>query len=233
MTAKKRAREVFERLKEVADPNHAAKANHFGVRGVEVLGIRAPDLKKYARELGKDQALAEALWAYPAFEPRALAGMVADPKIFTRELAERWAVDFDSWALVDAVCFYLLYLCPFAYELCFEWADREEEFIRRAAFALVAKIAISHKKRPDSDLEAFYPLIERHADDGRNFVKKSVNWALRQIGKRSVELNASAIEAGERLLEREEAPARWIARDALRELKSEAVQRRFGLLPPE
>lgn len=229
MDTDRRAKEVFERLKAIADPEHAKKADHFGVRGVEVLGIRAPELKKLAKELGTDQTLAEALWGYPAFEPRALACLLADPKVFSREMAEKWAADFDSWALVDAASFYVLHLCPFAYELCFEWAEREEEFVRRAAFSLMAKIAISHKKRPDSDFEAFFPLIEQHAGDERNFVKKAVNWALRQIGKRNATLNAQAIEVAENLLDREEKSARWIARDALRELRSEAVRRRLGI----
>lgn len=229
MNAEQRARDAFERLRQIADPEHAAGAVRYGVRGVEVLGIRTPDLRTLARELGMDQALAEALWRIPTLETRALAGMVADPEAFNCEIAERWAADFDSWALVDGTCFSVLYRCPFAYDLVFKWAEREEEFVRRAAFSLMAKIAISHKTRPDSDLEAFYPLIERHAGDGRNFVKKAVNWALRQIGKRNAALNASAIEVGERLLDREEPSARWIARDALRELRSEPVRRRLGI----
>jgi 3-methyladenine DNA glycosylase AlkD len=141
---------------------------------------------------------------------------------------EAWAADFDNWATVDGTCSYLFCRTPFAYEKAFEWAEREPEFEKRAAFSLMAYLAVHDKKAPDDKIAAFLPIIEKNSYDGRNFVKKAVNWALRQIGKRSLGLNKLAIEAAERIKAQDTAPARWIASDALRELRSPAVRERLS-----
>ena len=153
--------------------------------------------------------------------------MIDDPKQVTPEQMDAWAKDFDNWATVDGACSYLFCRTPFAYEKAIEWTTRKPEFEKRAAFSLMAYLAVHDKKADDVKIAAFLPLIEKHSDDGRNFVKKAVNWALRQIGKRNHELNELAIETAERIKRQDSPPARWIASDALRELKNAAVQERL------
>ena len=140
---------------------------------------------------------------------------------------DAWATDFDNWATVDGACGYLFCRTPFAYNKVLEWCDRDEEFVKRAAFSLIAYLAVHDKKAPDEKLAAFLPVIENHSDDDRNFVRKAVNWALRQIGKRNLQLNKLAIQTAERIKQQESKPARWIAADALRELKNERILARL------
>ncbi|MBV9240950.1 MAG: DNA alkylation repair protein [Acidobacteria bacterium] len=140
---------------------------------------------------------------------------------------ENWLSDFDNWGTVDGTCCYLFCRTPFAYQKVFEWAEREPEFEKRAAFALIAYLALHDRKAENENLAAFFPLIERHAWDGRNFVKKAVNWALRQIGKRNSDLNRQAIETARRIHLQGTTSARWIASDAVRELQSPLVRSRL------
>ena len=153
--------------------------------------------------------------------------MIDDPKKVSKTQMESWASDFDNWGTVDGTCCYLFCRTPFAYEKAIEWSKSKHEFIKRAGFALMAYLAIHDKKADDNAIAQFLPVIERHSNDERNFVKKAVNWALRQIGKRNTGLNKLAIKTAERIKQQDTRSARWIASDALRELKNEKVLARL------
>lgn len=203
----------------------------FGIVTSKAFGISTPVIKKFAKEVKKSaedrHSLALKLWETGIYEARAVAFLIDDPKQVTQEQMDLWANDFDNWATVDGACGYLFCRTPFGYEKAFEWAEDEKEFVKRAAFSLIAYLAVHDKKAPDEKLADFLPLIEKHAGDERNFVKKAVNWSLRQIGKRSPELNGLAIETANRIKRIDSRADRWVANDALRELTSEAVQRRL------
>jgi 3-methyladenine DNA glycosylase AlkD len=223
--------EVLEKLESLGSPENIAGMRRFGIETTESFGITAPVLKQLAKEVKRQapdrHALALELWDTGNYEARAIAFLIDDPKQVSPAQMEKWAKDFDNWATVDGTCSYLFCRTPYAYEKVFEWANRDQEFVKRAAFSLVAYLAVHDNKAPGDKLAGFLPLIERHSDDDRNFVKKSVNWALRQIGKRSIELNKMAIDTAERIRAQDTKPARWIASDALRELKSEKVIERL------
>jgi 3-methyladenine DNA glycosylase AlkD len=153
--------------------------------------------------------------------------MVDDPKSVTEAQMEQWVRDFDSWDVCDTCCGYLFDKTPISYRKALEWTERAEEYVKRAGFALIAYLAVHDKKAPDARFIEFLPAIKREATDGRNFVKKAVNWALRQIGKRNKRLNEAAIEAAHTIAALDSGSARWVASDALRELTGDAVQRRL------
>ena len=227
-----KAGEPLAQLRAQANPANAAGMARFGIRGAEVLGISIPVLRKLAKEAGRDHALAQQLWASGVHEARILAGMVADPAQMTEAAAEEWVAAFDSWDLCDQVCMNLLRHCPFAYAKSAEWSGREEELVKRAGFALMAALAQGDKQAGDDAFASFLPVIEREAGDDRPMVRKAVNWALRQIGKRDLALNKQAVKAAERVRGQGSRSARWIAGDALRELRSEAVQGRLRQARP-
>lgn len=191
-------------------------------------GISTPVLKKLAKEIGKDHDLAQELWSTGIHEAQHLAALIAEPGKVTKEQMERWASEFDSWDLVDGSCLYLFVKTPFAYHQAVEWSKRSEEFVKRAAFSLMAALAVHDKAASDMKLAGFLPIIKRESTDARNFVKKAVNWALRQIGKRNLELNRAAIKTAEEIRAIGSGSARWIAADALRELRSDSVQERLS-----
>jgi len=219
--------EVMRRLKDMSDPKAVEGMARYGINAKNTLGVSIPNLRKLAKEAGKDHGLAAELWASGIHEARILAGMVDDPSDVTEEQMEHWVSEFDSWDVCDQVCMNLFWLTPFAYDKCFEWSARPEEFVKRAAFALMARLAWSDKSASDERIASFLPVIEAQVGDDRNFVKKAVNWALRQIGKRNLELNRRAVEAARRILESDSKTARWVASNALKELEGEAVQRRL------
>ena len=221
--------EIIERLQSQRNPDAVAGMARYGIVGQEVFGVKVPILRAMAREAVPDHALALRLWAYPSRETRVLATMIDRPPWVDEAQMEAWAADFDSWEVCDQACGNLFAHTPFAYAKAMAWSARPEEFVKRAAFVLMADLAHKDKKTSDEALLAFLPAIEREADDGRNFVKKAVNWALRDIGKRNAALNVQAVAVARRLAERPEPPARWNGRDARRELTSEAVQKRLGL----
>lgn len=190
------------------------------------LGVSVPDLRRLSRRARSDHALALALWNTGIHEARILAAMVDDPRQVTQAQMERWVAGFDSWDVCDGVCG-LFEATPWAWAKAVEWAARDEEFVRRAGFVLMAYFAVHDRAASDDRFLAFLPLVRAHADDERNFVKKAVNWALRQIGKRNRALNAAAIATAEAIRADGTRPGRWIAADALRELRSEAVQGRL------
>jgi 3-methyladenine DNA glycosylase AlkD len=219
--------EILRKMEEAANPANVAGMARYGITAKKVYGMSTPALKKLAREIGKDHTLAQQLWATEILEARALAGLVDEPDRVSERQMERWAKDFDSWAVCDGTCLNLFRRTPFAYRKCREWSSRREEFVKRGGFTLMACLAVHDKGTPDGTFLAFLPLIQREAADERNFVKKAVNWALRQIGKRNRRSNRAAIKAAEAIQRLDSRSARWIAADALRELRSQAVRRRL------
>jgi len=219
--------EILKRIEAAGGPAAVAGMARFGIISKKAYGVSAPALKQLAREIGRDHALALELWATEVLEARTLAGLVAEPERVTERQMERWAKDFDSWAVCDGTCLNLFRKTPFAHRKCCEWSSRPEEFVKRAGFALMACLAVHDKEATNATFTAFLPLIEREAADERPMVKKAVNWALRQIGKRNRRLNRAALKTAAVIQRRDSRSARWIASDALRELRSAAVQRRL------
>jgi 3-methyladenine DNA glycosylase AlkD len=221
---------IMRDLRTHARPSTKDDMARFGITTARALGgIPVPYLRDLAKRAGRDHALSQRLWATGIHEAQLIASVVDVPAEVTEDQMEAWASEFDSWDVVDQSCSNLFCRTPFAYAKATEWAGREGEFVKRAGFALMAALAVHDKRAPDEALAAFFPLIEREAWDGRNFVRKAVNWALRQIGKRNRALNGQAIACALRIQAQGSRPARWIAADALRELRSEAVQ--AGLRP--
>jgi 3-methyladenine DNA glycosylase AlkD len=183
------ARAALARLHSLADPGSRAGMERFGIRAKKTLGVCMPKLRALARECGRDHDLAARLWESGLHEARILASLVDEPDRVTEEQAEQWAADFDSWNLCDQCCMNLFRRLPFARSLAVAWSARGEEFVKRAGFALMATLAVHDAKSNDAVFEEFLALVERESTDGRNFVRKAVNWALRQIGKRSMALN--------------------------------------------
>jgi 3-methyladenine DNA glycosylase AlkD len=221
-------RAILARLRSLADPEQLEGMARFGIRPKRALGgISTPTLRKMAKEVGTDHKLAQRLWASGIHEARMLAAFIDDPQQVTEAQADRWAEDFDSWDLCDQCCANLFDRTGFAYEKAVQWSRREEEFVKRAAFALMAALAVHDKRAKNARFASFLPIIQREAGDDRNFVRKAVNWALRQIGKRNLDLNRSAVRTAREIRKIGSRSARWIAADALRELTSEAVQTRL------
>jgi 3-methyladenine DNA glycosylase AlkD len=218
---------VLQELKALANPEARAKLAYFGINVPKAHGISAPILHKFARHIGKDQKLAEDLWASGIHEARILAALIGEPSKVSPAQMERWVKDFDSWDVVDTACCYLYAGANPAWKKAIEWSRRRKEFEKRAAFSLVAYLSYKDRAAPDVRFVQFLRVIEREACDERNFVRKAVNWALRNIGKRNLRLNREAIRAAERIRQQGSRAARWIAADALRELMSEAVQARL------
>jgi 3-methyladenine DNA glycosylase AlkD len=221
-----RLEEILKRLRDGAQPDAKATLERFGITARQTYGWPVPALRELARETGRDHTLAQQLWATGILDARILAALVDEPERVTPRQMERWARDFDSWAVCDACCSNLFDRTPYAHVKVRAWSGRKEEFVKRAAFALMAALAVHEKDGSDDAFRAFLVLCEREAGDGRNFVKKAVNWAVRQIGKRNPGLRAAAIASAERIAAQDSPSARWIAADALRELKSPAVAKR-------
>jgi 3-methyladenine DNA glycosylase AlkD len=219
--------EVLSELIKHADPKARAQLAYFGVNVPKAYGISAPVLHAFARHMGKDQALAEELWSSGIHEARILAPLIGESEKITAAQMERWVRDFNSWDVVDTVCCYLYAHAAPAWDKVYEWSNRSAEFEKRAAFSLAAYLSYKDKSAQDARFKRFLLVVEREAHDERNFVRKAVNWALRNIGKRNLQLNAAAIRSAERIRQQDSKSARWIAADALRELKSEAVQIRL------
>jgi len=200
----------------------------FGMAVEQRLGVSVPDMRKLAKEIGKDHKLALELWRTGIAEARMVASMVDDPAELTDEQMEEWVKGIDSWDVCDQVSMNLFEKNPLAWKKIMDWSERDEEFVKRAAFSLIACLAWHDKKAGDDRFVGLLPVILREATDERNFVKKAVNWALRNIGKRNVNLNRAAISTAKEMKRLDSRAARWIAADALRELESEAVQDRLS-----
>lgn len=199
----------------------------YGINPKKLYGVSIPALRKLAKEVGKDHKLAAGLWKTGVHEARILASMVDDPDKVSEAQADRWAKDFDSWDVCDQCCTNLFRKTGFAYKKCEKWSRAEKEFVKRAGYVLMATLAVGDKKAPDERFLRLLPLIKREAGDSRNFVKKAVNWALRQIGKRNRRLHAAALKTAGEIAAMEGKSARWIAGDAMRELTSLAVIKRI------
>ena len=218
---------ILSELKSLADPENVAGMARYGINPKNTLGVSIPRLRSMARGIGRDHELASALWGSGIHEARILAGLIDDPAMVTEAQIDRWVRDFDSWDVCDQICSNLFDKTKRAYEKAVVWSARNEEFVKRAGFVLMAALAVHDKKAPDARFKQFLPLIEREAGDERNFVKKAVNWALRQIGKRNRALNEAAKATAKKVQKMDSKSARWIAADALRELESDAVRKRF------
>lgn len=232
-----RLQDALALLQKDARPAELAGMARLGINPEGRLGLSMPAMRRIAKTLGHDHELALALWETGIPDARIVAGLVAEPAKLTSDQMDAWVKCFSSWDVCDQVCGSAFLASPLAWNKVSVWAERKEEFVRRAAFALLATLAVHDKQASDERFIAMLPLIETAADDVRNFVKKAVNWALRNIGNRNSVLNAAAIESARRIQQQDSRSARWIAADALRELTSEAVQMRLqGLLvksPPK
>ncbi len=220
--------DIIKKIKSLADPEAVKGMARFGINPENTYGVSLPNLRKIARETGKDHVLALKLWASGIHEARLLAGMVDEPEMVTEAQMESWAKDFSSWDVCDQCCSNLFDKSKFAYLKAVEWSKREEEFVKRAGFVLMATLAVHDKKASDEDFIKFLPAVKRESIDDRNFVRKAVNWALRQIGKRNLSLNKMAVKTAGEIKQIESKSARWIAADALRELTGEAVQKKLA-----
>lgn len=215
--------EIIKELRSQANEVNRAGMARFGINTERAFGMSIPSLRNLGKVLGRSHERALALWASGWHEARLLAVFTDEPKLVTTDQMDAWALDFNSWDITDQCCNNLFIHTPFAEQKVREWASREEEFVRRAAFATLAALAVHSRTLSDGDFRRMLPLIKAAADDERNFVKKAVNWALRQIGKRNLTLHADAISMADELAQRTSRSARWIARDALRELHNEAT----------
>jgi 3-methyladenine DNA glycosylase AlkD len=227
MSADERARAVVRALERMGDRSRLEGMARFGIDTSRAVGVTVTELRRFARDLGHDHELAAALWASGVHEARLLASLVDDPAMVSEAQMEAWVADLDSWDVCDGVCGNLFDRTPFALDKAVAWSSREPEFQKRAAFALMASAAVHRKDLPDAAFASLLPVIRAQAIDERNYVKKAVSWALRQIGKRSSGLNPLAIRTAEHIERIDSRAARWVARDALRELRSDAVQARL------
>jgi 3-methyladenine DNA glycosylase AlkD len=222
------AKTIIAELKSMANPANVEGMARFGIKSDNTLGISMPALRAMSKPHRKNHDLALELWGSGFHEARILASLVDDPKQVTTEQMEKWTSEFDSWDICDQVCSNLWEKTPYAYDKAIEWSLRDEEFVKRAGFVLMARSVVGGKKDLNpSQISTIFSEIERGATDTRNFVKKAVNWALRQIGKSSQELNRQAIATAQKIALMDNSAAQWIASDALRELKSEAIQERL------
>ena len=227
MSADENARDVVRTLERLGDRSRLEGMARFGIDTTRAVGVTVTELRRFARDLGHDHELAAALWASGVHEARLLASLVDEPAMVSEAQMEAWVADLDSWDVCDGVCGNLFDRTPFALDKAVEWSSREPEFEKRAAFALMASAAVHRKDLPDAAFASLLPVIRAQAIDERNYVKKAVSWALRQIGKRSSGLNSQAVRTAEQIERIDSRAARWVARDALRELRSDAVQARL------
>ena len=220
-------KQAVDRLRLMGDLKAAKGMARFGIQSSNSFGVSVPKLRTLAQEVGRDHLLALKLWETGLHDARLLATMIDDPKQITIDQMDKWVHDFDSWDIVDGSCGNLFDKTPFAIGKAKEWCKREEEFVKRAGFVLMAELAVHDKQAKDKLFLDFLPLIIGGASDKRNFVKKAVNWALRQIGKRNPRLNRAAVSTALKIQKIESGATRWIASDALRELQSPQVLKRL------
>jgi 3-methyladenine DNA glycosylase AlkD len=221
------AEEVLARLESISDLTRLEGMSRYGIKVDDALGVSMPEMRALAKSLGKDHGLAMDLWHTGVHEARIIASLLADPKILTEDQMEEMVRNLDSWDVCDQCCSNLFSRTPMATRKALEWSGRDEEFQKRAGFASMAALAVHGKNLQDEDLMPLLEAVVRESHDDRNYVRKAVNWALRQIGKRNLHLNGVAIDAAERIMAKGDRASRWVASDALRELRSEAVQERL------
>ncbi len=220
--------DVIEKLRSKARPDNLREMTKYGIPMEQRLCISVPDLRKLAKEIGKDHRIAVDLWRTGIGEARILASMIDEPDKLTEQQMDDWVVGINSWDVCDQVCMNLFRKNELAWKKILDWSEREEEFVKRAAFSLIACLAWHDKEATDEKFFELLPVIGREAEDERNFVKKGVNWALRNIGKRNINLNKAAINTAKEIRKLDSKAARWIASDAIRELESNAIRSRLG-----
>ncbi|MDD5163428.1 MAG: DNA alkylation repair protein [Candidatus ainarchaeum sp.] len=217
------AEEILLKLKAMKNQHNIEGMARFGINPKNTLGVPIPALWKIGQEHKKSHLLAQQLWESRIHEARILACIIENPAEVSEKQLEEWAKDFDSWDVCDQCCMHVFDKTEFAYKKAVEWPARKEEFVKRAGFALMATLSVHDKKAGNENFLQFLQIIKREATDERNFVKKAVNWALRQVGKRNKVLNRAAIKTAREILKIDSKSAKWIAKDALKELKSTKV----------
>ena len=220
-------RRVVSELRRLGTKRNVEGMARYGIRAKKVFGVSKPKLDGLAKKIGKNHALGLGLWSTGIQDAKILAGLISEPGKVTGSQMELWVRDFDNWDSCDGTCCHLFVFADAAWPKAFAWTKRKEEFQKRGGFALAAYLAYRDSSAEDAKYLSFLKVIEREADDNRNFVRKAVNWALRNIGKRNVKLNRAAILTARRIRDKESRAGRWIAVDALRELEGEAVQARL------
>lgn len=215
--------QIINELKKHGSEYNRIGMARFGIRVDKAFGVNVPVMRSLAKVIGKNHELALELWESGYHEARHVASMIDDPKLVTKAQMNKWVRDFNSWDICDGTCSNLFRKTPYAIEKIFEWCEKKDEFVRRAGFSLMCYVAVHHKTRDDEEFLEFFPLIKKYATDERNFVKKAVNWALRQIGKRSVYLNKEALKVAKEVQALDSKAAKWIAADAIRELTNPKI----------
>ncbi|MFA5794282.1 MAG: DNA alkylation repair protein [Candidatus Brocadiia bacterium] len=226
--------QVIKQIKARGNPDNLAGMARYGIKPKNGYGVSMPIVRAMAKQIGHDHQLAGRLWASGIHDARILAGLIDEPASVTAKQMDKWAKDFYSWDVCDQVCSNLFDKTGFAYAKAVQWTGRKEEFVRRAGFVLMAALSVHDKTASDSRFLRFLPIIKKYSTDERNFVKKAVNWALRQIGKRNLRLNRAAIRMARQIREKDSRSARWITADALRELNGKIAQKkvRRSIVPP-
>ncbi len=220
--------DIVAKLKSKANPENLEGMARYGISTANRFGNSIPDLRKLAKGIGKNHKLALDLWKKGIDETKILASMIGEENKMTEDQAEKWVVDFNSWDVCDQVCMNLFKKLPFAEKKIKEWSKREEEFVKRGAFAIIACIAVYDKEKPDKEFLKFLSQIKKAATDERNYVKKAVSWALRNIGKRNKNLNKEIVKFAKELEKTDSESARWIARDILKDIQREKVRKRWN-----
>lgn len=228
-TKKQTLKQVLKQLKSKARSDQLKGMAKYGMATEKRLGVAIPDLRKMAKIIAKDHQLALQLWQTNISEAMILASMINEPEKVTDKQMELWVKDFNSWDVCDQVCMNLFEKTPFTLKKIKKWSKNSKEFVKRTAYTLIACLAWHDKQAKDEFFIKFFPIIKNGATDDRNFVKKAVNWALRNIGKRNKNLNKEALKLARKIKKLDSKPARWIASDAIRELESQAVQKRLSL----
>ncbi len=217
--------QIIQEFEELSDVDFAQNMKKFGINYVKSYGLRLPQIRKIAKQCGKNHELALKLWNYGYHETYLLATLVEEPEKVDSIQLNEWVNSFYSWDLVDQACINLLRFIPEAIDNIFTWANSDGEFVKRTAFSLIAVLAVHNK---DANFDEYFEIIKEGSKDNRNFVKKSVNWALRQIGKSSAENNRKALKLSYEILEIDNKASKWVARGAIKELESEKVQNKFS-----
>jgi 3-methyladenine DNA glycosylase AlkD len=220
-------KEIISEMKKHSNLKNLEGMARYGINFDKAFGLNVPFMRKMAKQIGVNHKLAIELWDTGFHEAKHVASMIDDPKLVTKSQMNKWVKDFHSWDTCDGTCSNLFRKTPFAIEKIFEWCEKKEEYIRRAGFSLMCYVAVHDKKRDDEEFLEFFPLIKKHSLDERNFVKKAVNWSLRQIGKRSSYLNDKALKLAHEIQALDSKSARWIANDAIRELKDPKILARI------
>ena len=220
--------DILKKLKSLSDPKAVEGMTRFGINSKNTYGVSIPEIRKLGKKIGKDHKLAQWLWSSEIHEARIIACLVDRAEDVTEGQMEKWVKDFDSWDVCDQICMNLFDKTKFAYSKAEEWSKRKEEFVKRAGFVLMASLAVHDKKAKDENFLNFLPLIKRESTDDRNFVRKAINWALRQIGKRNKNLNKEAIKIAMEIQKIDSKTAKWIASDAIRELTNKSILKRLS-----